>query len=97
MPDRPFPSGTRVPEIILHGRRLCLSETQVRVLAVLLARLGHLVSDAELLASQESMGRDPRTLWHTVSHLRSVIAPHGFTISRVRCAGYRLRHKESPS
>jgi DNA-binding response OmpR family regulator len=97
MPDRPFPSGTRVPEIILHERRLHVSETQARMLIVLLAHAGHLVPDAELLASQQGPARDRARLWRAVSRLRAPLAAHGFVISRVRHAGYRLVPEEEVS
>lgn len=97
MPDRSLSPPSVPTTIILHDRRLRLSTSQAHMLAVLLAHAGHIVSDAELLSCQQGTKRAPRNLWHAVSHLRAVIAPHGFTIARVRPAGYRLRPEEESS
>lgn len=88
MPEHPATSSTCVPPIILHGRRLRLSHTQARLLAVLLARSGQFVADCDLPVQ----GDNP--LWLQISRIRSVVAPHGLLIYRVRCHGFVLLARE---
>jgi DNA-binding response OmpR family regulator len=78
------------PAIVLHGRRLRLSETQARLLAVLFAHQGGVVADRDLPARG-------RALRLRMTRLRAALAPHGLVISRVQGAGYRLvREEERP-
>lgn len=89
MPDHPLTPSTPAPEIILHGRRLRLSETQARLLELLLSQQGHVVADAELHAV---LPHD--RLLPCMSRIRPVIKPYGLVIYRVVGAGYLLAQEE---
>lgn len=90
MPDHPASRFPSLPAIVLHGRRLRLSETQVRLLTLLFAEPGQVVADRDLPAHG-------RALQLRITRLRAALAPHGLAIYRVQGAGYRLvREEETP-
>jgi len=72
-----------IPSMLLHGRRLPLSPTQVRLLAALLAQPGRLVEEGALPRRGPALARQ-------ISRLRSVVAPHGLVIYRVPQRGFVL-------
>lgn len=89
MPDH-IPACPPPSAIVLHGRRLRLSETQARLLALLFAQPGQVVADRHLPAQG-------RALQLRMTRLRAALAPHGLVIYRVQRAGYRLvREEETP-
>jgi len=80
-----FPSP---PTIILHGRRLRLSETQARMLAVLLASPGYVVPDAELLRLVP--GTTLLQLKKRIRTIHAAMVPHGMAIYRAEQYGFVL-------
>jgi DNA-binding response OmpR family regulator len=88
MPDhRAYPSPSS-PTILLHGRHLPLSETQARLLSVLLTCPGHVVPDAELL--QLVPGVTLLQLKKRIRTIHEVMVPHGMTIHRAEHYGFVL-------
>jgi len=82
---------------ILHGRRLPLSATEIRLLAFLLEQQGRVVS-LEALAKQSYGCVWERTLTNRLrkhlSKIRSLLAPHGLALYPVEHQGYLLLAEE---
>lgn len=76
------------PTIIVHGRRLRLSETQARMLAVLLAFPGYVVPDAELLRLVP--GTTLLQLKKRMRRIHEAMVPHGMAICRAEQYGFVL-------
>lgn len=87
MPDH-IPACPPPSAIVLHGRRLHLSETQTRVLAVLLTQPGSLVPDTELL--QLLPGTTVARLQKHMIRLYATLLPHGLVIGRLARRGFVL-------
>lgn len=87
MPDHAYPCPP-TPSIILHGRRLRLSETQARLLSVLLARPQQVIADAEFL--QLLPGTTLTRLNRRMTQLHATVVPHGLEIHRGKQYGFVL-------
>lgn len=85
------------PAIILHGHRLSLSATEAHLLACFLEQQGRVVP-LEVL-SRKAYGRAweqalTNRLYHHMSRIRSLIAPHGLSLYPAQSHGYILMAEE---
>lgn len=88
MPDQRSHSFPSPPTIILHDRRLHLSEAQARLLSALLTHPGRVVPDAELL--QLVPGVTLLQLKKRIRTIHAAMVPHGIAIHRAEHYGFVL-------
>lgn len=95
MSDAIILSSTSTPAILLHDRRLSLTETQSRLLSVLLTCPGHVVPDARLL--QLVPGVTLLQLKKRIRTIHAAMVPHGMAICRAEQYGFVLLAVEERS
>jgi DNA-binding response OmpR family regulator len=77
-------------ELRVHGNRVPMSETQLKMLASLIRAAGRIISREELVGRGSELGSSQRSVDIQISRIRLALGPLGRHIIAVRRRGYRI-------